>query len=73
MSLILHDFDNGKIIAETSGSIFSWGEDIEITIAPNNDITIVEIVSKPKAQIIDWGKSESNISELFRIIDSLLE
>lgn len=49
-----------KIIAEAPPSLLSWGEEIYIQISPNE----IEVGSKTPGQILDWGKSKSNVENI---------
>ena len=61
------------IKASTGLSLRSWGEIIEITIYKiDRDLCKVEIRSYPKAQLIDWGKSEENEMKVISLLDNLL-
>ena len=51
----------GVIQASSDGSIFSWGEDIDIgikSLSPQK--TRVNVSSSTKSQLISWGKNEEN-------------
>jgi hypothetical protein len=59
------DPNQGLIEASTGVSLRSWGEKIVIKISETQGGTSVEIVSKPKAQLVDWGKGSENINKFF--------
>lgn len=61
-----------RITASVPPSIFSWGEDIEISLEGTGTRTKVTVSSRPKAQIFDWGKSEENIDRLIASLDRML-
>jgi hypothetical protein len=61
-----------RITAFAPASIFSWGEDLEISIEGARAGTKVTVSSSPRAQIFDWGKSEENINRLIASLDKTL-
>jgi hypothetical protein len=60
--------ERGKIIASTGFSLRSWGETINIEIAKGKNKTRVSIFSDPKAQLLDWGKSEENEENIIKAL-----
>lgn len=50
----------GKILASTSGSLLSWGEDIEIKITSKGTHTQVYVTSDASSQLFSWGKDSAN-------------
>jgi len=56
-----YDENKGIIIARTGTSILSWGEEVTIRIFQEGNGIMIEVISEPIAQFIDWGKSEENI------------
>lgn len=60
-----------KIIIRTSISLYSWGENIEITKGSTNDFEY-EITSKPQlpTTLIDYGKNSENILKIKKIINN---
>lgn len=63
---------NRHLTASAPVSIFSWGEDIEISLEPRGEHTKITIKSAPKAQLFDWGKSEENADRLFESLNKIL-
>jgi hypothetical protein len=61
-----------QITASAPASIFSWGEDVQISIEGARAGTKVTVSSSPKAQVFDWGKSEENINRLIASLDKIL-
>ncbi len=53
-----------SISASAPSSIFSWGETVDVRVSSNVGKTKVLIISEPKWQIIDFGKSEENVTLL---------
>ncbi|MBS1635377.1 MAG: hypothetical protein JST26_05595 [Bacteroidetes bacterium] len=51
---------NGKILASTSGTLLSWGEDIEIKITEKGTYTLVSVSSNASSQLFSWGKDSAN-------------
>jgi hypothetical protein len=63
----------GTIRASTSVSLISWGEKVEITIKEISRYrTKLSVESKAKAQLFDWGKSETNELEFISKVSQLL-
>ncbi len=54
----------------TPSSIWSWGEEIIISINNSTSGCKVTVNSEAKYQLTDWGKSDENIDKVFAIIDS---
>ena len=55
------DKKNKSISASKGVSIFSWGEEIQITFEEKgNSQTKIKIESISSAQLFDWWKNESN-------------
>jgi len=67
------DKDAGKIRLTTPGSIWSWGENILITISSTGEGSEVSIDSEAQAQLFDWGKSGDNKSKLFQFLENRLK
>ena len=65
--------DSGHIVAETEMSLLSWGEKIKIKVFKKRNETEVQFTSESLAQIIDWGKNESNSSAFFEELENILE
>jgi len=63
---------SSKIIVNTPASIWSWGEEITIEFRTGDAATSITISSDSKYQLIDWGKSNGNIDNVFLIIDKIV-
>ena len=59
-----------SITVNTSSSIWSWGENIIISVNNVEKGCETTVNSEAKYQLIDWGKSDENIDKIFSIIDS---
>ena len=77
----LHDLDmsieyrskqEGRISASTGGSLFSWGETIDISIRNLGNRTKVIVESNSKAQLITWGKNDENENDILNRIEEIL-
>jgi len=66
------NLDQGVIEVSTGVSWRSWGEKIVINIRKTQEGTSVEIESKLKAQLVDWGKSSENIVKFFAALNKRL-
>lgn len=68
--------DKGKGVIEASASMSwkSWGEKIIVTIRKSGgrEGAEVEIESKEKAQLIDYGKGSENIRKFFEALKKRL-
>lgn len=65
------DPEKGNIIASARGSLRSWGEVITIQIFTIGSQTRVSVISTPKAQLIDWGRSAENERLILGELDKL--
>lgn len=64
---------DGLIKMSTGLSLRSWGEVIEVKITDlSSNKSIVEIVSKPKTQIFDWGKGSENENLFLSSLNKIL-
>ncbi len=70
-NVVSYDENEGLIIGQTRSSILSWGEEVTIKITKKENGAMVEVVSEPIAQIIDWGKSEGNIGTFYDWFENL--
>lgn len=61
------------MIIGTPLSIWSWGEEITISVNNENQKCGVTVTSDAKYQLTDWGKSEENIDKIFSLIDGLVK
>lgn len=68
--------DKGKGVIEASAGMSwkSWGEKIKVTIrkSEGREGAEVEIESKEKAQLIDYGKGSENIRKFFEALKKRL-
>ena len=61
------------IIKASSGiSLRSWGEDIKVKLSLTSKGVEVKTTSEPKAQLLDLGKSEENVSRFFSELEKQL-
>jgi len=60
----------GVIEAKVSVSLFSWGENVRISVAPADGGSVVSVESRSRfpLTLIDWGKNKRNVN---RFLDSL--
>lgn len=70
-NVVSYDENDGSIIGRTGTSILSWGEEVSIKISEKENGAMVEVVSEPIAQVIDWGKSEGNIRAFYDWLERL--
>lgn len=61
----------GIITAKTGTTILSWGEEVSIKVSKEGNGTMIEVISEPTAQLIDWGKSEENIQRFLSWFERL--
>ncbi len=66
------DKEEGYIEAKASVSLLSWGESIEINVWEDEDETLVEVESRPTAQLFDWGKNNENLDNFFEELEDIL-
>lgn len=62
---------NQAYYSESSLSIWSWGEDIQVSFQENEQGTKVKFTSSCKlsTQIIDWGKNKKNTKKFFTALN----
>jgi hypothetical protein len=73
-SITKENITDGIIIYKTKMSILSWGETFKIKISKINDTrTKVDVESALNAQLIDWGKNESNIVNFIKTLTEILK
>jgi hypothetical protein len=64
---------DGCIQGSISGSLLSWGEDVEIVVKSlGHNQTKVTITSEAKAQVFSWGKNDANEQSFFDTLDRFL-
>lgn len=63
-SIVCADKTNGKILAVTQISWFSWGENLYINLSENGNKTNVDFCSATIFQLVSWGKNEHNHQKL---------
>jgi len=63
---------NQAFYSESSVTIWSWGEDIQVTFQENEQGTLLKFVSSCKlsTQIIDWGKNKKNAKKFFTALQT---
>lgn len=68
------DDRKGLIIADTPLNMKTWGDKVEIQLVNIGDgQTRIDVTSKSKAQLIDWGKNKKNINDFYKTMDYLME
>ena len=73
MKLKSSDRSTGQIVAKTSVSLASWGENIRLEVVPDgDDAAVVRMASTVKAQLVDWGKNRRNIEKLLMEVTAVL-
>lgn len=63
------DIRTGVILFNVGWSLFSWGEKFKVAIVSEEpNVTKVELSTEAavQAQIIDWGKNDSNVKKFFQ-------
>ena len=74
MQVEYHNADEGVISASTQSSLLSWGETIDIRLKEETKNTvIITVKSNSVAQLIDWGKNETNEVNILNTISELLK
>jgi len=75
MSLRSADQASGVIIASTSISLMSWGEDITIRLQGNEDgdTTSLWMESKLKFGLVNWGKHDQNFKNVVNAVMAQLQ
>ena len=58
------DLKSGFIMAKSGFSLFSWGENLHITVDDNGNVTIKSESAMP-TQIIDWGRNKKIVHKIF--------
>ena len=67
------DKTKGIIGISSKGSLWSWGELIDIRVKKKDGSScIVEVRSNSRAQLIDWGKNDENESEILEKLEDML-
>ncbi|WP_432412343.1 hypothetical protein [Rasiella sp. SM2506] len=63
---------NQAFYAESSLTIWSWGEDIQVSFQENEQGTLVKFTSSCKlaTQFIDWGKNKKNTKKFFAALQT---
>ncbi|AFU68138.1 hypothetical protein P700755_001192 [Psychroflexus torquis ATCC 700755] len=70
--LVETDKDKFVILAITSISLRSWGENLYINFETRGNETVMKFCSVTLFQIYSWGKNEENLTDLFNEIESSL-
>lgn len=64
------NINEGYIKCTTNASLWSWGENVLITITSiSSTQTKISVESSPSAQLFDWGNSRDNIDNFFNTIE----
>ena len=58
---------SGIITGKFGANLFSWGEEVTVTITDNGDVTIKSACVLP-TQIIDWGRNKKNVIKIFSLL-----
>jgi len=63
---------NQAFYSESSITIWSWGEDIQVNFHENEQGTLLKFTSSCKlaTQIIDWGKNKKNAKKFFTALEA---
>ncbi len=63
---------NNAFYSESSLTIWSWGEDIQVNFQDNEQGTLVTFTSSCKlsTQIVDWGKNKKNAKKFFTALEA---
>jgi hypothetical protein len=73
MSITFADPTSGTIQANSSVSMMSWGEKLELRLSPTSEgTTAVQVGSSLKFGLVDWGKNQKNIDKLNAAIAAAL-
>ena len=64
MSIKGADPASGHIDASTGVSWKSWGEKIRIDVVEQDDGSAVRVSSGNKAQLVSWGKNDTNLANI---------
>jgi len=64
--------DGRRVSTRIASGFWSWGEDIDATIY-NDGIVLVESSCVTKTQILDWGKNDRNIENIFNSVEEYLK
>lgn len=67
-----YDENDRHIIAKAKMSLLSWGERIEINVIEDENEATVQFTSASLAQIVSWGKNESNFRKFFEELENIL-
>jgi len=68
MNIEYENRNNGIIEATTRTSFLSWGEDIQVRISRRSSDTHVKVKSTSKAQLLSWGKNDTNEENILKEI-----
>jgi hypothetical protein len=63
---------SGGIQLKTNMTMMTWGENLGVGVRPTPSGTEVTITSSLKFGLVDWGKNNENIGNLFYRIGSLV-
>jgi len=64
------DQKSGFIMAKSGFSLFSWGENLHITVEDNGNVTIKSECAMP-TQLIDWGRNKKIVHKIFATLATL--
>lgn len=72
LKLVETDNEKLEILAITSMTLISWGENIYISFETSGNETVMKFCSTTLFQIYSWGKNEKNYNILISEIDNSL-
>jgi hypothetical protein len=58
------DPKTGFLMGKSGMSLFSWGENMTVTIEDNGNVTIKSESAMP-TQLIDWGRNKKMVHKIF--------
>ena len=64
------DAKTGFMMGKSGMSLFSWGENMSITIEDNGNVTIKSECVLP-TQIIDWGRNKKVVRKIFSVLEAI--
>jgi hypothetical protein len=72
LKLAQHNEENGQILATTSLSFKSWGENIYFTLVQKDTYTEVTIEMTTISQVSSWGKNRANYKTILNQFEESL-
>jgi len=67
--------DGAHVLAyKVSTSVWSWGQKVTVTLAPDGDATRVDVTTKPAGlQLYDWGQGKGIVRSLLTALGDASE